>query len=326
MSAQLLRSQAAGAGDERPAETAKALVKTGIEHFNAQDYEGARAAFAHAYEMAADSATLVNLALAELQSGHPADAARLFRRYLNLPAATPETRAAIASKWLPRAEAQASRVRVIAPAGSDVLVDGKNEGQAPIDVVDVSAGTHDLTVQDRGWTHSTHVTTRPAELLVVQLGAHASVRTETAAVGPPPSEHPTSWPQAKTIAEIALVTGAAVSLTSGLVFAVDSRRALAEAAVSRAELPSDSLHPHSQCVASPPPPECATLQEESQAAVREANWSRGLYVAAGVLAVGALAAWVLWPAPTSSGTLAFARSMTPVANRDHIGVDFQGIW
>lgn len=323
---QLLQSPPAEAGDERPTEAAEALVKTGIERFNARDYEDARAAFARAYEMAPDPATLVNLALAELQSGRPAQAARHFRLYVSLPGATPETRETIASKWLPRAEAQASRVRVIAPAGSGVLVDGANEGQTPLDIVDVSAGAHDITVQDSGWTHATHVTTRPGELLVVRFGTPASVRTETAALGPPPGERSTSWPQAKTIAEIALVVGAAVSATSGVVFAVDSRRALAEGAVSRAELPSDSANPHSQCLASPPAPPCATLQEKSQAAVGDANWSTGFYIAAGVLAVGALATWVFWPARSSRSTLAFAPSLTPVASRDHIGVDIQGTW
>ena len=57
-------------------DTASEWLRIGIERYTAQDYETARAAFAHAYEIAPQPGTLLELGLAELQSGHALQAAR----------------------------------------------------------------------------------------------------------------------------------------------------------------------------------------------------------------------------------------------------------
>ena len=59
-----------------------ALVRQGAELFKQQDYEGARAAFARAYALDPKATTLFNLALSELNSDHPVEAARDLRDYL----------------------------------------------------------------------------------------------------------------------------------------------------------------------------------------------------------------------------------------------------
>src|SRR5208283_4797361 len=69
--------------------SAEEWVKLGVQDFKRQDYEAARVSFGHAYSVDPNAAVLLNLALAELQSGHPVDAIRHLRSYLKDPSADP---------------------------------------------------------------------------------------------------------------------------------------------------------------------------------------------------------------------------------------------
>src|SRR5207249_11991890 len=66
------------------------LFRSGVERFKQQDYEAARLAFARAYELAPQTGTLLNLALAELQAGKALIAVKHFRQFLRAPDATPD--------------------------------------------------------------------------------------------------------------------------------------------------------------------------------------------------------------------------------------------
>ncbi len=64
-------------------EDAGGLIVRGVEHYKHQDYEGARVAFARAFELSPKTALLFNLALAEVQCGRAVDAVKHFRQYVS---------------------------------------------------------------------------------------------------------------------------------------------------------------------------------------------------------------------------------------------------
>jgi tetratricopeptide (TPR) repeat protein len=111
-------ARAADGGD------AKTLVQAGAEQFTRMQYDAARESFAQAYALDPQAATVLDLALAELQTKRPVEAAAHFRAYLARPDADQDKRGAVEAKWLPRAEAQLARVQLVVPAGAQVLVDG----------------------------------------------------------------------------------------------------------------------------------------------------------------------------------------------------------
>src|ERR1019366_4920972 len=104
--------------------TADALLDQGAGLFRRKEYEGAREAFAHAYELEPKAATLFNLALSELNSDHPVEAVAHLREYLTHADEPPAKLESVRTKWLPRAEACTARLDVFAPAGAQLLVDG----------------------------------------------------------------------------------------------------------------------------------------------------------------------------------------------------------
>jgi tetratricopeptide (TPR) repeat protein len=135
--------------------TTSALIRDGAEHFKREDYEGARAAFARAYELEPKAATLFNLALSELNSGHPVEAVAHLREYLTH---TDEPAAKLDSartKWLLRAEARTARLDVFAAQEAQLSVDGvaQEHGSgatgpagSPISIA-IAAGEHEVTAR-----------------------------------------------------------------------------------------------------------------------------------------------------------------------------------
>ena len=127
------------------ADDSGAFVRIGIDRYVHQDYEAARVAFARAFDIAPSARTLFNLALAELESDHAVESVRHMRGYLVELDAEPDKVDALRIKWLPRAEAQTSRLQIDAPSGADVTLDGAPQGHAPLPPIDVAVGPHDIT-------------------------------------------------------------------------------------------------------------------------------------------------------------------------------------
>src|SRR5579862_6575179 len=101
-----------------------ALVRQGSDCFLRHDYEGARVALLRAYGFAPRAETVLKLGVAELQSGHPVEAAQHLHEYLRHTEQPADKLDLVRTKWLPRAEAETARLDVFVPAGAEVLVDG----------------------------------------------------------------------------------------------------------------------------------------------------------------------------------------------------------
>jgi hypothetical protein len=286
-----------------------ALINSGIDRYKRHDYEGARAMFSRAYELdPTEVGTLFNLALAELQSGHPVDAARHLRAYLASRQAQPGRLESVRSKWMPEAEAQVGRLRIEAPTGAQVLVDGSTLGEAPFQgLVYIAAGEHDLTSKIGSAQRSMHVTAVAGKVISVSFMAEEAPPAPAPA-SPPPApvvaiEKPVAIdgaappPQggtqtAKVVTVVALGSSAVAAAAVALGFGVGTRNAENRANGLRGGLSSTSA-----CSAGQPsiPASCSALQSAVDTQGRDYGLQLGFYTGAGVLAVAAVTSWLVWP-------------------------------
>jgi hypothetical protein len=316
------------AGDEDPA----ALVLRGVDRYRHEDYEGARALFARAYELAPSPRTLFNLALAELQSAHAVESVRHMRAYLAGLDVEADQAEAIKTKWLPRAEAQTSRIQVDAPAGAEIEIDGQLEGRAPLQAIDLHVGDHQVIAHDGSWSHWQHVVTRAGELVLIHFEQPASARAQIAGPANPPLQMPTAPtgpPTAKLLTVVALASGAVVATGLGIAFAVASRNEANSAKDLLSQVPLDPDHPedpNSRCLQSPLPPPCPRLQADNRAAHDAYLLSNGLYGGAAVLAGAAALTWFIWPARASGHTTSTPAAIIPTAGPDRVGFMVRGAW
>jgi hypothetical protein len=293
-----------------------ALVSQGVEAFRHQDYEAARIDFGRAYELAPNTPTLLNLALAELQSGHALIAVKHFRQVLrarDLPAEKVEY---VRSKMLPRGEALTARLVIEAPKGSDVLVDRQLVGQAPLgDPIDVDAGEH--VVEVRLGTSVQRVTTTPplgssTRVLVEFVPASQAIEVGPAPSSPRPplresvatasSAPPQPFFTAKNATVIALAGGAVVATAIGVAFSLGAK--------SNADTATELLgmfNSTSACVnpSAPMRATCMQLADANTAHSRDQGTAVGFYVGGGVLAAAAVATWFLWPTAKGHETVAW---------------------
>lgn len=282
--------------------TAAGYLKQGLERFSREDYEGARAAFDHAYHLEPVAGTLFNLALSELRSGHPLEAVRHLRAYLEAPDALPDKASAVRAKLLPRAEAQTARLQIDAPNGAAVVVDGVRLGSAPLtSAPDVGVGDHEVVAALGLWTQSLRVSAKAGEAVAVHF-TMPEPSPVSPVVPPPPAAAPVPASQRpmheggggpSTAKVVTFVVGGSLAVAAGSVglgFSVASASSANHAAVLRAELPSSS-----SCAVSPRPSACAPLAQDNANGQRDYWLGVGFYVAGGVLAASTLATLFLWP-------------------------------
>ena len=110
---------AASPANETPADRAAALAADGAALFEQGHYESARQVLAQAFEIDPQTKTLLHLAGAESNAGHPVEAAQHFRQYLSRSDASPDTVDIVRNEWLPRAEAEIARLNGLTPAHAD---------------------------------------------------------------------------------------------------------------------------------------------------------------------------------------------------------------
>ena len=295
-----------------------ALVRKGAELFKQQDYEGARAAFARAYELDPKATTLFNLALSELNSDHPVEAAKDLRDYLTHSEEPPAKLESVRTKWLPRAEAQTARLEVFAPAGAELVVDrvvqervapgGDAKGPPASTSITVAAGEHDVTARQGSVEESQHVAARGGELVEVhfQRLPDAAAPPPTTSVGwlgaeSGPEMGVSAAPsRAKWITVIALSSGAVVAAAVGLGFGIAARDKANDAGSLHAEPGWTSTGCSGANAGSAPCRELASAVDANRL-----NWgiSTASYVCAGALAAASAATWVLWK-PKSAALVA----------------------
>jgi hypothetical protein len=133
--------------------------------------------------------------------------------------------------------------------------------------------------------------------VVLRAGERARVVTVVLhAIGglAPPEPRPPPPSGGRVTAHIATAASLAAAALAGgaigAVFLVESNQAGSQAASLRSGLPSSSA-----CAGGSPLMNCASLNDKVNAEYRDLNLSTGLFVAAGVLAAGALVTWFAWP-------------------------------
>ncbi len=281
----------------------------GIEAFRRQDYEAARVAFAQSYAIAPRTATLLSLAIAELNSGHPLEAARHLRQYIRASDAPADKVEEVRRKMLPKAEAQLGRLQVEAPSGARIFVDGNDVGAMPLaEPIDVMPGSHEVAVDVGGRTNKVQVLAAAGQVSRVRVEIANDKTAEPAPVAPASSmatlttpervDTTSSWSTPKTVFVISAAAAAVVSAAVGVYFSLQSGSAASDADALRPVVSSARGY----CYL--PPPErqgiCDRFAEDLAVYPRDRNLATGFYVGAGILAVGAVAAWLLWPSKTGT--------------------------
>jgi hypothetical protein len=289
-----------------------ALIHTGVDRYKRHDYEGARAIFLRAYEVDPSLVgTLFNLALAEIQSGHPVEAARHLRSYVASPQAQSERIESARSKWLPEAEAQIGRLSIEAPAGTEVSVDGAAVGTAPFgDLVYIAAGDHNLTAKIGSAERSMRVSAVAGKIIAVQfvaddaqpppMAANVPPAPAASSSGPAAAEEPTASPRsgtslAKTVTVATMGSVAVLATGFGVAFAVETYHDVNRANTLRAGLSSNSCAPGQPSV----PAACPQLASANSDQHRDYDLARDLYIVGGVATAATVATWLLWPRSTS---------------------------
>jgi tetratricopeptide (TPR) repeat protein len=286
--------------------TASALILQGGDLFKRENYEGARAAFARAYEIDPTAATLFNLALSELNADHPVEAAAHLREYLthaDEPAVKLES---VRTKWLPRAEARTARLDVFASAGAQLAVDGAvpldakattGPTGAPIIAIVIAAGEHEVSARQGTLSETQHVTARGGELVELHFQRVAAAPAPALAIGWTGSsetrEHTESGaPRAKWITVVVLGSAAVVAAGFGVGFGIAAANKASDA--QNVQNSAGSAWSRSLCYGANAPPLCTQYKGDVDA--NRAYWtvSAASYVGAGVLGAASLATWMLW--------------------------------
>jgi hypothetical protein len=145
-----LLSPRGAAADSTEIDIAKAHFQTGQIYYNAKRYPEAAREFEEAYRLSHLSAFLYNMGRSYDHVGDPARALDAYRRYLVAP--TSETDAAEVRARILALEHLVARVKVVASvAGARVDLDGNRLGGAPIERIEVGAGTHRLEIGAEGY-------------------------------------------------------------------------------------------------------------------------------------------------------------------------------
>jgi hypothetical protein len=281
------------------AREAKTRFDEGLKRYAAYDYEGAWAAFTQAYSVLKSADVLWNLCMAELRSGRSLEAIRHIRSYLRDPRTTDADRAR-AHKYLAEAHEKTGHVLLEVPPGARVLVDGASadaevQTKSP---VDLAPGKHRIECRQGTVAQSVEV-----DLLVGQSVSVRFLPSEVGQAPAPPSvvalparseaaadEAKDGESSAKTVLGVALAGGALVAIGVGVGLRVAASGANDDAARLRATL-SD---PTSGCYRAQTQT-CGDLSQAVGDEIASKNASTGMFLAAGVFALGSAAVFLFWP-------------------------------
>jgi hypothetical protein len=299
--------------DDKATRDAQARFEEGLERVKASDFEAARVSFTQAYAVLKKPDILWNLALAEEKSGHLVDALAHFKKVRT--AAKNDRDRAGAERHIADLMPQTAHIDVQAASGAPLTLDGIGVGMAPlVEPLDVAAGHHHIEVGlAQGTTKSAdcdavvgqmvHVSFLQAEAVVTPApGAPPPPAPAPAAAAPAPApmpdtpppapSHSTFW-DARGITVVSLGSLAVVSAGIALAFGISSNNDASTANSLRLQNPA--------CLGSSSPG-CQQLASTTQSQHSAYTTSEGFWIGAGVLAVGAVATYFLWPRSSSSGT------------------------
>jgi hypothetical protein len=289
--------------------TAKTLLREGAELFMHEDYEGARGAFARAYELEPRPATLFNLALSELNAGHPVEAVAHLREYVTHTDEPAAKLASVRTKWLPRAEARTARLNVFAPAGAQLFVDGvaqepataaPDAPNAPAASIAIAVGEHDVSARQGTVSETQHMTAAGGALVelhfqrVPDAPAQAPAIERTASAHAPASV-PVTTSHPERVAVVVLGAGALAATGLGLAFDVAAQSQAGDVQSTRNTLATGSTWTNRECSgANASTRLCTQLKSEVDANRQDWTVAAIAYVGAGVLGVASLVTWIGW--------------------------------
>jgi hypothetical protein len=313
---------------------ANALLRQGADLFVHEEYEGARAAYARAYEIDPRPATLFNLALSELNAGHPVEAAAHLREYLTHADQPAAKLASVRTKWLPRAEGQTARLDVFAPTGTQVFVDGRVQPQptpptdpgGPWASIPIAAGEHDVSARQGTDAETQHVTARGGELVELHFQRVPEPPAQPSAIGwasngdaGPPAGEETS--RVKRSIVIALGLGTVAAAAVGVAFGIAAKNRASDAETTQNELAPGRAWTTDPCSgASGSSRLCMQLKSDVEANRQDWTLSAISYVGAGLLGVASVATWIGWK-PKSAGLVA-----SPTLGAHGAGIALDGQW
>jgi hypothetical protein len=184
-------SYAQSAADDPTTDIARARFKEGVGFYDKGQYEQARAAFLQAYALKKHPAVLLNLAWSSLKSGHALEAERYFKQFLAEGKDATEKQRADANDGLNQSATKLGRIDVVAPAGTEVTVDGDKVGATPLpDPILVEPGAHALKFKGAdGATDASSMTVLAGEKIIARF-------TKTIPVAPAAAPEPTPAPPA----------------------------------------------------------------------------------------------------------------------------------
>jgi hypothetical protein len=170
---------------------ARTRFKEGVAFYDKAEYEQARASFLQAYALKKHPAILQNLAWSCLKSGHALEAERYFKQFLAEKTDLTDKEKADANDGLSQSRAKLGRIEVVAPQGTDVMVDGEKAGTTPLDAIAVEAGAHTVKFKGSdGTTDTESVTVLAGEKAQARFarsgGTTPPTSTTTTAQNPPP--------------------------------------------------------------------------------------------------------------------------------------------
>jgi hypothetical protein len=311
---------------EAEKQEAQARFDEGVKLYQQHRIDEARVKFTQAYAVLKKPNMLWNQAVAEFWTGMYVEAARHFREHEALPGAEPANVQLGRTKYIPDAEQKVGRVRVSAPAGARVLVDGELQpGAAPFtDPLYVAPGKHTIGV--KGSDKPSELTVTAGNLISVTLEAPPGTPAGPIGNDPPPgstppasrTEQPTTYvyKSGRVPVTIGLGVVAIAGIAGGVVFAMDSQSKADDVNAARNSLPEGA------CTNNGADPRCVDLREKIDGVSSSNTLSTVFYVVGGVAAAGAVAAWFLWPKKPAPST---ARSwVLPTASPAGLGVNVVG--
>jgi tetratricopeptide (TPR) repeat protein len=333
---------AATDGAESPNERASAWIAQGVALFREQQFEAAREAFAHAYEVDPQSETLAKLGLTELRAGHPVEAAQHLREYTARSDVAAAKVDAMRTQWVPRAESQTARLDIFVGNTAEIRVDGGvaervaaptsdgvPDGEPFVSVL-IAAGEHEVSVRQGSFVWSQHVVARGGELVDVRFPRVPDAPdARTAARLMPPlfarkasssnEKEPTGPSRTRWFAVLGVGTAslAAVGTAIGFSWAFDRDRADANRLVQGVG--------ESGCLTPSPAAACGQVQADRHAERLNGVVANGLYGTAGGLALLGAATWLLWPSSQPEPSLGPLHPVVEMGARS-VGVSFTGTW
>ncbi len=177
------------AQDDAVLKMARERFQEGVKYYDHHKYDDARAAFLQAYALKKHPAVLLNLAQSELHSGHEADAAKHFAKFLRDAKESSASEKMDAQKGLAAAKAKVAEITVtVNQPNAEVFVDNKSEGKAPLDgPVYLKPGNHTIEARKGGKAGTVNVNAAAGMTNSVNITIGAPPTTMPAAGGPPPA-------------------------------------------------------------------------------------------------------------------------------------------